>query len=699
MRSGWRVMLLALMTVAAYHNSFSVPFLFDDVPAIVENPALRQFSPGSLVGIGQPGGLTTSGRPVVALTLAANRVLGGDAVQGYHVTNLLIHLCAGLCMYGIVRRTLLQPTLRPRFGATADSIAWVVAAAWTLHPLQTESVTYIVQRAESLAGLLYLLTLYAFIRSTDATHPNRWRALAFLACVLGVGSKEVVASAPLVVWCYDRTFVSGTFRAAWQRHRGVHLILLSSWVALAALIFATGGRGGTTGFSAGMTSWSYGLTQFRAVVRYITLSFWPGTLIFDYGLATDRRLVDVLPQALAVLTLLGGVVVALRRWPAAGFLGVWFFALLAPSSSVVPVVTQTVAEHRMYLPLSALLTAAVVGWYRLAGGWSLRAGGAAAVALALATLARNHDYRSDEAIWRDTAAKLPTNARAHNNLGQALFRLGEIDAAMAAYERALALQPRYPETHYNLAVALARTGDLAKAIEHYVTALRFEPNYAEAHNNLGNALVAAGRMAEAIPHYEQALATKPLFAEAHNNLANALLQLGRGAEAQSHLARAVEVNPRYPEANYNLGNALAAAGRMNEALAQYLRALELRPDYAEAHVNAGNALLALERPVEAIAHYRRAVALRPQLADGHFNLGSALLDLGRWDEAIAALEGALRTDRGFVRAHRALGFALAKSGRLPEAISHYEEYVRAVPDDAEARAELQQLRTDAFRRR
>ena len=169
---------LSLAALAAYHNTFAVPFLFDDVPAILENPAIRRLWP---FGTDQPGGLTTSGRPMVGFSLALNYLWHGHALGGYHAVNLAIHVGAGLLLLGVVRRTLLMPPWRERFGAEALPLALGVAGCWTLHPLQTESVTYLVQRAESLAGFFYLATLYAFIRSIGATHPTRWRGLAVVS--------------------------------------------------------------------------------------------------------------------------------------------------------------------------------------------------------------------------------------------------------------------------------------------------------------------------------------------------------------------------------------------------------------------------------------------------------------------------------------------------------------------------------------
>jgi tetratricopeptide (TPR) repeat protein len=555
-----------------------------------------------------------------------------------------------------------------------------------------------VQRAESLAGLFYLLTLYAFIRGatapvTDAPPSGGgWFVLSAIACALGMATKEVVVSAPLIAWLWDRTFLSATFRAAWARRRGVYVALGATWLLLGALVIATAGRGGTAGFDTGVSAWSYALTQCRAIVRYLALAVWPSPLVFDYGLGTVRALGDVLPQALALLGLLVATIVALRRRPILGFLGAWFFALLAPSSSFVPVVTQTIAEHRMYLALAAVVALLVGGAFAWLGTRSLAGWAAVAAVLGVSTLARNRDYRSEVAIWRDTAATQPLNARAHNNLGQALYRAGDFGGAMRCYAEALRLQPKYPETHYNLGVALAHEGRVTEAIAEYDAALRYQPAYPEAHNNLGNALARAGRPAESLAHYRAALELKPDFAEAWSNQGNSLLQLERPANAIASFEHALQLRPDYPEARYNLGNAYAALGRMKDALAAYQAALAAKPDYADAHVNAGNALLALERPTEALAHYERAIAVEPKLAVAHANAGSVLLDLERWSEAATHFEAALRLQPDAAGIHRGLGHALAKLGRITEAIPHYEAYLRAEPNDAAARQELAQLR-------
>jgi tetratricopeptide (TPR) repeat protein len=632
---------LFIVTAAAYHNSFDVPFVFDDLPAIAQNPTIRHLdSLGTVLFPELDGGFTVSGRPLVNLSLAVNYSAGGLGVAGYHVFNALVHALAGLCLFGVLRRTFLRPALASRFGADALPLALVTAAIWLIHPLQTESVTYVVQRAETLMGLFYLLTLYTFIRGVDTARPAGWFTLSVVACLCGMASKEVMATAPLMVLLYDRTFVAGSFAGAWRQRWRYYLGLASNWLLLAALVSRTGGRGGTAGFGTDVTAWHYLLTQARAVVHYFWLALWPDPLVFDYGTATVAGLSEVWWQFLLLIAAMVGTVMALRRRSAGGFLAAWFFVILAPSSSVVPIASQTMAEHRMYLSLAAVVVAGIAGLHALTGRRNvvLLVGAALALLCCGLTVRRNADYQSDLHLWAVTVAQQPENGRAHNNLGKAVLGTGRPVAALEHFEAAARLQPLVPEPHYNLGLALARLSRPAEAISRYEEALRLQPGYAAAHTNLANVLLNTGRLPEAEVHYVEAVRLEPRSAEARSNLANLRLEQGRNAEAIQLGEAAVALDPDYPEACYNLGNARAQSGQPAAALGQFEAAVRLRPDFAEAYNNLGNVLVELDRLPEAIAAYGRAAQLKGDYADPRRNLAMVLIHLGRGAEAIPPLQ-------------------------------------------------------------
>jgi tetratricopeptide (TPR) repeat protein len=656
---------LVAAVALVYWNSLGVPFLFDDVGAVVNNATIRRLASWDVL-TPPADGSTTTGRPVVNFTYALNHALSGEGVWSYHALNVAIHALAALTLLGVVRRTLTGPGLRGRFGAAAGPLAFLTALLWALHPLQTESVVCIAQRTESLCALFYLLTLYCFLRGVedDATphassppgtagrtmtrsaRPLFWFALSILTCLLGMATKEVMVTAPLIVLLYDRTLLSsrvaGGFSAAWRQRRNYYLALAGTWLLLTWLVKHGGGaRGVAAGFGLGVSWWTYLLKQCEAIVLYLRLSVWPHPLVLDYGTGVVHSVADVWWQGIVVLALLGATVWALIRKPVAGFLGAWFFLILAPSSSVVPLVTQTMAEHRMYLPLAAIVCLIVLALYDRAGARSLWLLAGAAVLLGWGTVSRNRDYRDAVAIWTDTVARIPQSSRAHNNLAWALQQQGKTDEANAQYARAVALQPDYVTAHYDWGVALLDQGRAAEAIIQLEAAVRLAPGHADALVDLGNALMQMQRTAEAVACYEQALRLKS-GADVHYDLGVALARLDRRDEAAAHLRTALALAPNLPEAHYQLARLAELAGRPADAEREYLETLRLAPDHALAHAKLGLLLAQSGRLAPAAEHFRIVIHLQPGDADAHANLGNVLLLQGQARESIAQYEEALR---------------------------------------------------------
>ena len=586
--------VLAIAGLVTYANSLQVPFVFDDGASIVHNRTIRDL--GNLAAVLSPpgDGVTVAGRPILNLSLAINYAIGGLAVRSYHVVNLALHVLAALTLFGILRRTLAlmsarEDSARPDHSLSPREVTFLSLAAallWEVHPLTTEAVTYIIQRAESLMGLCYLVTVYGFIRAAGSTARETawgWLALSALACAAGLGTKEVMVSAPLIVLAYDvilgRRDLGSALRSRWA----YYAVLMGgeAWVILLAL--RTGNRGGTAGFGIDVVPWAYWQTQFQAVVHYLWLCVVPTPLIFDYGVDWVRDPWDIAPYAALVLVLVGGIVVALRRRWTSGFLGLVVLAILAPTS-LVPGNRQTLAEHRMYLPLAAIVSGAVCGAYlSLPAEWrrnqrALLLGTALAVAALLSFLSirRNAVYATELSLYQDTVRSRPGNPAAHVNLANVLRDSNRLDEAIEEYSQALRLRPSYYQADYDMAIALAGAHRSVEAIEHYTEAIRIHPNYPEAQNNLGILLA----------------------------------RTGRDSDAVAHLAEAVRLKPDYVEAHYNLGLSLARTGRIDEAIAQFEATLALNPGFYPAHMTLGYALQLLGRGREAQAHFQQADQLR-----------------------------------------------------------------------------------------
>jgi tetratricopeptide (TPR) repeat protein len=695
--------VIVLAAIGTYQNSFSGPFILDDA-VIAENPAIHRLWP-IWVPLFPPDdqGYATDRRPMTNLSLAINYGLGGTRVPGYHVFNLAIHILGGLTLFGVVRRSLRLPALR--LASAATPLALITVLIWIVHPLQTNAVTYIIQRTEVLAGLFYLLTLYCVLLGTEADRSLPWYLAAVVSCFLAMGSKESAFSAPVVVLLYDRLFLAGSWREIRQRRCWLYVGLASAWIVPALYVghaFAVvAAQPARHVIGSGEAGWmDYALAQFESITHYLRLSFWPQPLILDYGPGGVKTFGQVAPCAAFVLALMAGTLFSLWRHPALGFLGVWFFAILAPSSSIIPIHAECAAEKRMYLPLAAVVLMTVVAVHGLGKRWldrpkTRRYGRkvvmclgyalacAAVTALILVSQRRNEDYRSALAIWQDTVAKRPHNPRAHLNLGIAFVSCGQFSEAITHCQKALDIAPEYAEAHNNLGLALAGLGQVDEAIEHYRKALEIKPDYAAVHNNLGNTLVRHGRVDEGIAHYRTALEIKPDYAEAHNNLGLALAGRGQANEAISHYRKALESKPDYAIAHNNLGNTLVRHGQVDEAIVHYRNALEINPDYVEAHKNLGSALAGCGQVDEAIAHYRKALEISPDYATAHNMLGNALVRRGQVDEAIAHYRKALDIKPDYVDARYGLGNALLRRGQVEEAIAHYRKALEIKPDLAE----------------
>ena len=237
--------------------------------------------------------------------------------------------------------------------------------------------------------------------------------------------------------------------------------------------------------------------------------------------------------------------------------------------------------------------------------------------------------RLDEAISSyEKAIKLkPDFAEAHSNLGNALIKLSRFEEAESRYEKAIELKPNYAEAYNNSSKVLIKLGRFEEAVSRYEKAIELKPDFAEAYSNLGNVLIKLSRFDEAVSRYEKAIELKSDFAEFHSNLGNALINLNRFEEAVSSYETAIELKPNYAEANYNFGNALVNLHQFEEAVSRYEKAIELKPNYAEAYSNLGIALKQLEQLEESFSNHQKAVSIAPENSSFWSTFADCLQDI------------------------------------------------------------------------
>ena len=653
-RIDWRWSLIATGVLCgagavAYWNSFAVPFIFDDVSFIENNRTVHDCWPPTLV-------FQNANRPFVFWTFALNYAWHGCDPWGYHLVNLVVHVIAGMLLCGIVYRTLSQGSPAARYGPAAHAIALTVALIWMVHPLQTQAVTYIAQRMESLMGLFYLAVLYCFIRAQRSDVSYLWLAGSLVAALLGVWSKEVMATVPLVVLWYDRAFVARSWKEIAVSRRWYYAGLAATWLPLAWGMHrvSAGLSDAGVGTVKGVTPLDYLMSQAGVLTHYLRLCFWPTGQCIDYDWPVAKSFSQIVPPGLLILTLLGATVWCIFRHREWSFLGGWFFLILAPTSSVVPI-RDLAFEHRMYLPSAAVVVVAVLGAYEMIGGvlWAAPSkakkaafGGlvvAIVLALGSATILRNRVYESQLSLWRDVVEKVPTSFRGYCGLGLSLANRGEFDMAFEAGRKAIALCP-------------GSAGG-------YFTA--------------GTALLQAGKPSESLPYLAKAVDILPSDKRGLKNLAYALLQTGKLEEAASCLDRARTIDPGDPDTLSAL-QILAECRRSEESRrAEYYERVRRDPDSAEAHLALGRSLRQTDA-TRAIAHFRQAVQLQPDSSEAHNNLGAMLTRLDP-DLAASHFQRALQCDPENADAHNNYANLLTRQNRLAEAIKHYERALAIRP--------------------
>jgi tetratricopeptide (TPR) repeat protein len=390
----------------------------------------------------------------------------------------------------------------------------------------------------------------------------------------------------------------GRWTATWRRRWPLYAGLAAA-ASLVAVI-APGTRAHSVGFGLeGWTSWTYLLTESRVLVHYLRLAVWPAPLVLDPYWPMVRSLGAVVAPMAALTLLLALTIVGLARRHPVAMLGAWFFVILAPTSSVIPIVTEIAAEHRMYLPLGAIAAGATIGAYLLgeillsrlpssarsrkrigqAIGFALLA--AVVVVLGVETRARNRDYASDERIWRDTIQKQPDNPRARTALGADLVIAGRYQEAEEQLQAAVGLDPASPMALSNLGAAEYGLGQIDASIGHLERALALRPDYVDAHHNLAESYVARRQDALAVPHYLRALPAQPdnLVVLNHFGLILAASPddtVRNGAMSLDLAERAVRLTSRHDAASLStLGAALAELDRFDEAAAVLREAIAL----------------------------------------------------------------------------------------------------------------------------
>ena len=564
------LLFFVLLGAAFYSNTLDVPYYLDDYHNITENHTLR-LSSLTVEGLNNVfSGGPLKARPVAYLSFAINYYFHQYNLYGYHLVNIAIHILTGFLLYLFIRITFRSPVLYSQSQKSLQ-IALFAALLWFVHPVQTQSVTYIVQRMNSLASMFYILAFWLYAKgrlSPEKKYSGVWFAGCAISWVLAMGTKEIAATLPLFIFLYEWYFFRD-LDISWLKKRTVYIIGL--FIALICLVYVYMGPDPIEKILSNYQMRDFSLqerllTELRVIFFYVSLVFFPlpGRLSLEHNFTLSGSLFDPSTTVLSLLGLLFIFTLAIsyaKRYRLASFCVLWFLGNLAIESSVLPL--EILFEHRLYLPTMLIfvpicqIISTQMNWHRLSIGLLLTI----ILVLGVMTYSRNQVWRDPVSFWTNSIRHSPGNARLYNNLGLVFYKRGEIPNSIKEFEEALRLNPAYALAHNNLGLSYRVLGNPDKAVLHFSRALFFNPKISEAHSNLGAIYGQQGQFNKSYLHLQEAVRLNPASANAHNNFGNILLLLGRFNEAIDHYREALRLMPNYEEAKYNLAIATDRAAR------------------------------------------------------------------------------------------------------------------------------------------
>ena len=703
---------LAVATFSVYLQVKDHEFIdYDDKAFISQNSNIKSGLSKESVIWAFTTTLSGSWEPITWLSHILGYQLYGSSSKNHHLINVFFHITNAVLLFIVLLRMT---------GALWQS--GFVACMFALHPMNVESVAWLMERNMLLCTLFWLLTMLVYIHYTEKPSIKRY-SLVILFFALGLMSKSMIVTLPFVLlmmdyWPLKRLKVnqkkyndkfemdfvikrSEVLRLVLEK---IPLLILSLGLSITIFKLAEGYEG--TDYMAAVSFFGRLNNGMVSYLEYLAKTVWPTGLavIYPHPLNTLAAWKGIL-CGMALLGVTFFSIRFIKKSPYFAFGWFWYLGVLVP---VIGIFVQVggelaMADRYAYLPLIGIFIIIAWGLPELIARWrhrekilSISAG--IIISMLMATTWIQLSYWKNTldlfkraisvANKKDPNFKNPNHALLYNHLGLVFYNMGKPEESTSHYEMAIKIAPDLAMAHTNLGISHLSMGNTEEAISHYKTAIKFNPNHAHGHYNLGIVLFALGKIKEAISHYQTAIKLNPNYAAAHNNLGLILEGNGRTREAISNYRTAINLKPGYAAAHSNLGNTLFALGKTEEAIAHYKTVVRLRPGFFPAHTNLGNALFALGKTEEAIAHYKAVIRLKPDLALANSNLGIALFALGKTEEAITHYETAIRLNPDFAMAYTNLGNALSALGKTEEAIAHYKTAIGLKPGYTEAHHNL-----------
>ena len=626
--------ILCCVGIIIYSNTLHSSFHFDDTGFIVENVRIRDLA--NLKAIWDDW----ASRFITFLTFAINYHFNGLDVFGYHLGNLIIHIGSSIAVFWLTLLILSTPATKDdAIAKHAPQVALFTALIFLCHPVQTESVTYIFQRASSLAGFFYILSICLYLKSRLLKEEGkRWALLyilSFASALLAMFTKENTLTLPLIILLCEFFF----FEKRRYVYAGAFLLLLP----IVPILFVLSKSGISKDVESLMTTtypeFYYFLTQIRIMMTYIRLSFIPINQNLEYDYPLTKSLLDLpfLASLLVLVIILIAAFKLFKRYRIISFSIFWFFITILPESSLIHVKKDFIFEHWLYLPLAGYSLFLASTTYQLLGKKSFKSMTALLLVIVMAysalAYARNLLWKDEFTLWTDTVRKSPQKPRPYLILGEAYDAMGEHDQAISNYNKAIRLVPdnAYP---YNFrGIAYAAKGDYDRAILDYDRAIGFDPKFAGAYNNRGVSYAAKGDYDRAISDYDKAIQLNPVYAETYDNRGALYLHKGNYDQAISDFTKAIQINRNDLEAYQARASIYTKTGKYDKAISDYDKVIQVNPDFEKAYYNRGTAYGYKGLYDQAISDFTHVISIKPDYLHAYTNRAVAYYHKKQYEKA------------------------------------------------------------------
>ena len=684
------ILIIAAVSFIAYCNTLSGEFIWDDRKLILDNYYIKDWGnlstnvTSDFFFTSREEGKIGYYRPVIILSYMINYSLFKIDPLGYHITNILFHLLNGILIYLLAVHLL---------GSVRISL--LASLLFSVHPVHTESVSWIAGRTDVIACTFFLTSLYLYIKFTEKKRLSLY-ILSLLSFILSLFSKEMAVTLPLILIIYDYYYTAeGSSEKFFKRLRlwlpFFAIIPIFLFIKYAILNISMGNPH-VASFGKFFTMVTFG----KAFIYYLKKLLWPFLLNAYVVLPFTTNIFS--PAVLLTLTIFIFSLYFILKWghqfKGLSFILAFFWTTLIPVSNFIPISAPTdmgfpTCERFLYIPsvgfslICALALESLIKrlasktYYKVLYALSLLS---ILSCYFLATLIRNEDWKEELHFYKKTSQSSPLAYIIHNNLGNAYVDKKMYAEAKRKFQYILELEPDFYFTHLNLGVVYYHEGKLDEAIKKYHVALRLKPEFAEPHNNLATIYIERGLYEQAWEECLKALEYKPTMGEAHNNLGTLYEIDGSLQKAIEEYRKTIKMKPYLAKAYYNLGNAYSTQGLYDQAILEFKEALRLDPDHADIYNNLGICYKKQRLYDKAIEAYQKAIALDADYVKAYSNLGNIYWEKGQYEQAILKYQKALELNPDSYEIHNSLGIAYKSLRRYEQAIKAFKEALRLKPD-------------------